>query len=191
MGCWKIGITYYVPESIFSGKPTVNNIIHVFNFFDKLEMRRGIKQYIIHWRSDREPTKRDELLDKLFFQDYEKHPLLERIIFVVTNPGTLGAVMEYLIDRKKELFVNKQVTLKLKHLQAIEVQIDSTYEGLASVGLRGDWVEIQEFGTDQHTIKISNVDQCIESIECNMLTWLNEIISLEKSMTARKVVLVV
>ena len=104
--------------------------------FDKYGIRRNIKQYIIYWsppyafynnfvRLTLGGGDTVDLFDKIFFQDYDKHPLLESIIIkFVDNKYLVGLarLVVYLYRHYKQLFVERK--LYLAHFNKIEMHID-------------------------------------------------------------------
>ena len=107
--------------------------------FDKYGIRRNIKQYVIHWSPPYvfygdfitlELGSGDavDLFDKLFFKDYDKHPLLESIsIKFVDNKYLLGLarLVVYLYQHYKQLFVERKSYLT--HFNKIEIYIEKVW----------------------------------------------------------------
>ena len=177
------------------------SLFNVLNFFDKLQMRRNIKRYIINWKAHHDSHERDELLTKLFFTDCEKYPLLKTVVFKITNHNSVASVLEYLVNHKKEIFVDKEIKFKLKYLEKIELEMDAKHRFLGGFGripplLDGededgdDFVANEQFVIEKRVITIYNAEECIQHIERNMSDWCDKIIAAKQTVSGRKVVLV-
>ena len=172
------------------------SLFNVLNTLDKFEMRRNIKRYIINWKADSQSNERDELLDKLFFQDYKKHPLLKRIVFRIGSSYTLSSVLEYLIENRKELFVTKDIKLKLKCFEAIELEIEGRHADFGGYGYssmkdrnsKDNFVVNEQFTVDKRVVKINNPGECIEHVERNMTDWYEKVVEANQTIGGRKVV---
>ena len=187
-------------------------LFNVLDFFDRLKLRKNIRRYIINWKAyyDRDSDQRDELLNRLFFKDCDKYLLLERVVFKITNYDGLASIMEYLINNKKKIFVDKEIKFKLKHLKTIHIEIDAKHKFLSGFGRLprldpmlslddendendendDDFVVNEKFVVDEWVIKITNAGECIEYIDRNVSDWCNKILAANKSIGGRRVVLV-
>ena len=122
--------------------------------------------------------------DKIFFQDYDKHPLLKSIIIKFgDNEHLVGltGLLLYFHQHYKKLFVERK--LYLPHFQTIEIEIDTRWA--PSAFHRFDKTTNQEFfgqernkeySIDCKTIEIksSELTQGIESFGTfykNVLYW--------------------
>ena len=122
-------------------RPNVPSCIDTLNEFDKLCIRRNVKRYTLHWRPPF-VTGRDfvgqivpldigsdvNVFDTIFFQDYDKHPLLESIIIKFEDDQYLLALARLLIyfqQHYTQLFVDRK--LYLTHFQTIEIHIHSIW----------------------------------------------------------------
>ena len=167
------------------------------NFLDEFEIRRNIKEYIINWQSNfRHREASEVLLDKLFFYDCEKHPLLERVVLKINGLNRsvgVSSAMQYLVEHKEEFFVDKEIKEELKHLQSIDIEfeISCNINGMivnpqfadilqVDMGIEVDdnnfvMNEIFEIESDQEVITINNVGQCIDTLKQNIIHWINKI----------------
>ena len=91
------------------------------HLFDKFEMRRNIKRYQMTINKFMMNAAM-ELMNKILFNDAEKHQLLEKIVFVVEDGEGLEMVLDCLNKHKKRSSLAK---LSLKHLKTIELWFDS------------------------------------------------------------------
>ena len=178
-----------------------SNLFIALGLFDKLNIRNSIKRYIINWKvSHEEPVKRDQFLNKLFFQDSDKHPLLESVVF---NTGIINAVtsiLPYLVEYKQEIFKTKKIKLKLKHLQTIELVMESSSDFDAvteRINESRDTLSLSDyenepFVANKSTIRIANnVGQCIDDIPTYILNWIARISDAQQRFGVRRVVLTV
>lgn len=137
------------------------------NFLDKFKIRKSIKQYIINWHNPEELNARNKLLNQLFFQDCDNYPLLERVVFKVNGSNNLLSVVRYLVEHKKEIFVNKAIQSRLAHFQAIEFELDfDSYCGVIdddTLASQNDCVMGDTFAVDD-AITILDVGQWIDSL---------------------------
>ena len=116
---------------------TIPSCIDTLNQFDKFGIRRSIKQYTVHWSP---PFlfgpelvilgigDAVDIFDKIFFQDYDKHRLLESIIIKYQdNTFLLGTarLLLYFHQHYKKLFVERK--LYLQHFHTIEVEMNNKW----------------------------------------------------------------
>ena len=111
--------------------------VDVLNELDKFDIRRNVEKYIIHWWP---PTAFHQRLvtlnignavnifDKIFFQDYDKHPLLKSIIIKFQDDRYLlglARLLLYFHQHYKQIFVERK--LCLTHFRTIEIEIDRVW----------------------------------------------------------------
>ena len=172
------------------------SLCSTLNFLDQFEIKRNIKEYIINWLSFRHNESNELLLDKLFFKDCEKHPSLERIVFKICGLNAhvfVPSLIHYLVQRKQELFVDKEIQEELKHLKSIDIEF-SFDSGMIfnrqyhdadilavdvpmNVNDDNNFVMDGIFATesDQEVITINNVGECIDTLNENIIRWINKI----------------
>ena len=114
----------------------IPHMLDTLDTFDKFSMRRCVKQYTIHWHNymhvgGTNPPMTleigDDLLfyDRIFFQDYDKHPLLEKIIIKLKDNYRLielAKILSYFNQHYKQLFVERK--FYFKHFKQIEIVFD-------------------------------------------------------------------
>ena len=112
--------------------------MNALNEFDKFDVRLSVKQYIVHWSPP--SSIRSEglyvgdiagVLEKVFFQDYDKHPLLESIVIKFNDNRYLFGLARLLVffhEHYQQLFVQRK--LSLPHYQTIEIDIEKIAEPL-------------------------------------------------------------
>ena len=119
--------------------------IDTLNEFDKLGIRRNIKQYVLRWGPPYTSSRNvgimilrignvADVFDKIFFQDYDKHPLLKSIIIKFHDDKYLFGIARLLLyfhQHYKKLFVERK--LYLKHFETIEMHIDSIWMGVDEI----------------------------------------------------------
>ena len=107
-------------------------VFNTFELFDRFDMRRNVECYTVNWRQPfRIPFSHGEdddislvILNKIFFQDYDKHPLLRAIEIVFNDDGNLfrfAKLLYYFNQHYERLFVERR--LYLKHFEKIEVNL--------------------------------------------------------------------
>ena len=181
--------------------------IKSFGFLDLFSMRSGIKCYTIHWEcsssinyfhSDDDDVmnvfgSKLDILDKIFFQDYDKHSLLEKILIKFEDECDLtvfARLLMYFNQHYNKLFVERK--LYLKNFKCIEIEFDgiirqffgdsmiSEYK-CTDNGVPNDKEMIffqqsdKEYPIYQNTIEIKNIKQGIESfgiVYKNVFNWL-------------------
>ena len=174
-------------------------VIHSLNILNRFSIQRLIKTYSIDWKPDEyyfigglvENSNIIGILDKLLFQDYDKHPLLEKLVIGVGDEVDLSGFARLLIyfnDRYKKLFGDER-KLYLKHFEKIEIEfrdIQSKIELHEPVdGEEYNQREMiflqnsnQEYTIDLRIIEIANIKQGIEHfgiIYQNVFKWLQSI----------------
>ena len=103
------------------------SMIHILNVLDKFSMRKNVKCYTICWLQGFRYYDGFELhfndFDKIFFQDYDQHPLLETIMIKFKDSPNLAAfsiLLMYFYKHYKQLFVERK--LYLQKFQKIEIE---------------------------------------------------------------------
>ena len=150
--------------------------IDTLNAFDKLGIRRNIKQYTLHWippyTADRifgmalalDIGTAVSIFDKIFFQDYDKHPLLESIIIKFNDNKYLFGIARLLLyfhQHYQQLFVERN--LYLAHFQTIEIHIDNVWtEANGELERYPHDTSNQEFFEQERNNEYSIDDQIIE-----------------------------
>ena len=122
----------------------VASCIDTLNQFDKFGIRQNIKQYTLRWDQPSALVSLEignavNVFDKIFFQDYDKHPLLESIIIKVEDDTVLVGLPRLLLyfhQHYKQLFVERK--FYLKHFQTIEIEIDNSW-------MSGYDIDLQEY----------------------------------------------
>ena len=191
---------------IASGDNSESNtqVITALNALDRFSLRRLIKWYIIDWkpsinyfhgRSNDINVKNDEYLnvfDKIFFQDYEKNPLLERIRIKFNDERDLtqfARLLLYFNLHYKKLFVERKFFFK--HFKQIEIEWTGImpYFGRTTID---EYVPVdgeeysedgiifaqdgdEEYPVDTRTIEIKNIRQGVKhfgAIYQNVFQWL-------------------
>ena len=183
---------------------TVHPIINTLNDFDRFGMRRLIKHYTIEWTPLRQIFLDNigfdnsfDIFDKILFQDYDKHPLLEKITVKFNIKQDLSAfarLLVYFNDKYKQLF-GVERKLYLKYFKHIEIEFDKmedtrfgntglfykyeTYNGVSYLyhEMIFSFFANQEYPTDKKTIEIRNIEQGIASFGVlyqNVFQWLQK-----------------
>ena len=112
----------------------VSNLTDTLESFDTFKMRRSIQCYTIEWnpsaRATCDPNAYVDssivILNKIFFQDYDKHPLLKKVKIIFDDDRHLfylAKLLYYFNQHYKQLFVERR--LYLKHFQLIDVGVKS------------------------------------------------------------------
>ena len=166
------------------------------NQFDKFGIRQSIKQYTVHWSPPctfglyvvrLEIGQAVNVFDKIFFQDYDKHSLLESIIIKFSDGEYLFGMARLLLffhEHYKQLFVERK--LYLKHFQSIEIEMHNawmsadaprTYQHETSYPKFFNQERNKEYSIDDNRLEISSneLKQEIESfgiVYKNLLYWL-------------------
>ena len=179
--------------------------IHFLNTFG---MRKNLKNCKIYWspRSDNFvhsrsylPDKNLKVFDKIFFQDYDEHPLLETITIKFSDKYDLcyfARLLIYFNDNHQQLFVERK--LYLPHFKQIEIEFEQILISSMRDGTNGsklqphkiklcpnesyDAPEIffhqdanEDYSTKEKMIVIENIKPGIENygiIYQNMFKWL-------------------
>ena len=122
--------------SMFGSREDNPSCIDTLNELDKVGIRQNIKLYTLEWNP--RYTSSDNLgyiltldigrdvhvFDKIFFQDYDKHPLLESITVEFMDDDYLfglARLLIYISQHYKQLFVQRK--LYLRHFETIEIDL--------------------------------------------------------------------
>ena len=175
--------------------------IETLNNLDKFSMRKTVKLYTVIWNKPRNFNSLNigdvqGLFDKIFFQDYDKNPLLQQITIKMDDDVYLfglARLLVYFHQHYKELFVERK--LYLTHFKAIQVVYERIHftsllnrRMIAGIQLNAGHMfdniqhsEIfqqnrdEEYSIDDKVIQITDIKQGIESfgtIYQNILYWL-------------------
>ena len=170
-----------------------DKLMRTLDFFDKFKIRRNIKQYVVNVRRRAGAGYNSRFIKKLCFQDCHNHPLLEKIIFKVTDGDGLRLALGPLISYKKELFVDKSVKLGLKYLKTIDLVVDGAHDYFRKNRDHGANKKSHEklYSIDRWVIEIDddNVAQYIDSMEGDICNWLSKISAANGNLRGRTVVL--
>ena len=107
--------------------------INALKCLDRFKMRRLIKHYTLEWkplshyffRSDTKTDSSFDIFDKILFQDYDKHPLLEKITIkfnINRDLSGFARLLLYFNDKYKQIF--EGMKLYLKKFQYIEIEFN-------------------------------------------------------------------
>ena len=115
---------------------TSPKMVDILNIFDKYMMRRNIKCYTIDWRTNYNvwnsqiPVNEKQVFDKIFLQDYNKNPLLEKIKIKIWDNQYLFVFAKLLIFFQHNYqILFSQRKLYLKHFQCYEIEFsDLNYQ---------------------------------------------------------------
>ena len=180
----------------------VEPAIETLNNLDKFSMRKKVKCYTIHWEKPRGFDNLNfgdaqALFDKIFFQDYDNHPLLQQITIKVSDDVCLfglARLLLYFNQHYKELFVERK--LYLSNFNKIEIvyfrihgttQLDGRYISTIQLNVGDMFDNIEnseilrqtadkEYSIEDKVIEIKQVKQGVESfgtIYKNVLHWLH------------------
>ena len=191
------------------GASTVGTInectINTLAFLDKFSMRKGIKSYTIHWKCSssinyfhntfvtNEFGNKLDILDRIFFKDFHKHPLLEKITIKFKDEYDLrifARLLIYFNQHYTQLFVERK--LYLKHFKSIEIELNGIINHYFGDSVICDYKHIfqavhndaesiflqksdKDYPINQKTIEIENIKQGIESFGVmfkNVFNWL-------------------
>ena len=172
-----------------------DTIMKIFKVMDKLGMRKRIKQYTIYWEIEKYSIG-NELMNGIFFNDYDKHPLLEKVTLVVNEPAKIRRVSRYFKQHKYKLFVDNGscVKLGLKHLRKIELKIEQQKHincFKQNIKIHTVYNATIQHPIDQHEIQVENINQYIDAIDDNILDWLQRILKAKEEIGDRKIVLII
>ena len=181
-------------------------IVGVLNRFDKFGMRKLVKHYKFEWRPlysyfFANESRNDVLfggINKILFDDYNMHPLLEKISIKFKVKDDLSAFARLLLhfnQHHQKLFVEQK--LYLKYFKMIEIEFDGILHPFSnnntfckyipSGGNNDRYTEdekifiqttTKEYAIDKQLIQIRDVKQGIESfgnIYKNVFRWLQSI----------------
>ena len=168
-----------------------------FNCFDQFNMKRLIKRYVLEW-SPRAVSRNNNIFNvfnKILFQDYDKHPKLEKITIKFRDDTKLSNFAKLLVclnQHYNKLF--KHSKDHLKHFKLIELEFDGIGRGFENLqthtppqGNTGDsnddnelifnFASNEEYPRNEKVIEIENVEQGIKSfgiIFKNTFKWLQK-----------------
>ena len=182
--------------------------ISVLSNLDKFSLRKWIKCYTICWssimnyfRSHTRNIDHNNLLNglnKIFFQDYDKHSLLEKIIIQFedeTDLSMFATLLLYFNQHYKQLFVERK--FYLKYFKQIEIEFigivepcdrdDAILQEYKPMNESGLYIEHEkifcqncnvEYPVSLKTVEINNVKQGIDQfgiVYQNVFQWLKSI----------------
>ena len=172
----------------------INRVVETITWWDKFSMRRNIKLYnfdlITHNRETLHMGSITAIFDKILLQHYDKHPLLQQVIFQMCDDYYLfglARLLLYFNQNFKQLFMRRK--LYLKHFKKIKIHFHHviTRRGDVDTNIRQPTANMiadnaifaqnsnQEYPVDENVIEIKQVKEGIESfgiIFRNVLNWL-------------------
>ena len=183
----------------------VRSAVGVLNLLDRFNLRKNVNCYQIDWNSR---FQRDLqtwtvspivgncklVLDKLFLNDYDKHPLLKKIVIKLTDDWNLhqfAMLLIYFSENCQGIFVATDLERRLKHLSIIEIEWKqvglSLNQHFGGVAIGADTMtnhqifkgkKNEEYSIDDKMVEICNVDAKIDSfaiIYANVIDWFKRI----------------
>ena len=165
-----------------SGERHLANNILTLNSLDKFKMRKNIEKFTVHWNQPHGPNVMNidltigtsqEFFDKIFFQDSDKHPLLEEIKIMISDDCYLFGLakfLSYFNQHHKELFVERK--LYVPHFKKISIEYDNICQRYVN-GIYGNTIQFnvnsihpiltqkrtQTYPIDENVIEINKVEQ--------------------------------
>ena len=192
---FQIGMLNTIAIEATGYQKEITNLLDTLKSFDIFEMRRNVQCYSVDWnpfyRALPDPVidPTIKVLNKIFFQDYDKHPLLREIKITCYDDNhlfNLAKLLYYFNQHYQKLFVERKAYLK--HFEKIEVNFekvntdtDGLIEPLTKAQRRGCLSSMfgqtsnQEYPVGKKVIEIKHVKQGIESfavIYQNIVAWL-------------------